>query len=121
MGEFAGKTVPWYAKKIWYASIAFRWLLNAVAVATPLTFFFLAVCIGDTIYMIVFNKFWAHGSFILIANWLFLISQTIMAIPLLYEIAPVLRILRPFRVLALSSAFWYNFLWFAALFDLIMQ
>lgn len=110
--------MPFYAKKMWYASIGAHWLLNAIVFATPLTFFFVALNIGNTIYSVLFNKFWAHGNFFLVMNWFFMISQTLVTIPLLYEIQFVLKILRPLRVVALGAAMFYNFLWFGALSDL---
>lgn len=80
------KKAPGRARYVWRLAVGAHWLLNAVTVATPLSFFFLALNIGNTIFNAVFNKFWAHGNVMLLMNWMFMISQTAIAIPMLYEL-----------------------------------
>lgn len=116
--DIVNKQLPYQAKRIWYWTIGARWVLNAITVALPTTFFLVVLNLLDLLFNAVYNKLWAHGNFFLILNWLFMISQTLLSIPILFEIQTLLKILRPIRILSLLASFLYNFLWLGAISDL---
>lgn len=65
----------------------------------------------DFILNVGYNKLWAHGNFFLILNHLYLIYQSVLSIPLMFEAQFLLKYVRPLRVMGLFSAMVYNFLY----------
>jgi hypothetical protein len=49
----------------------------------------------------------------LMANTIYLFTQSLISLPLMFEIPPVLRFIKPFRVLSLLISIIYNFLFIA--------
>lgn len=52
-------------------------------------------------------------------NTAFLFAQTLMAIPLVYEIPFILQFIKPFRFISLFSGIFYNIAYWFGLFDLL--
>lgn len=105
--------------KAWNIMLGARWVLNCIFVAAPTAFFLLTVNISDVLFMTLYNKLWGHGNVFWIVNWLYLVSQTLLSIPVLFEIQQVMYWIRPLRILALASGITYNVLWLGALFDFL--
>jgi hypothetical protein len=69
----------------------------------------LLVIFGWNIYVNIFwNKFWAEGNLFLLGNTLYIITQGLVSLPLMFEIPILLRWIKPFRVLSLITSVIYN-------------
>jgi hypothetical protein len=70
---------------------------------------------------ILLNKWWAGGNWLLIFNTFYLIVQTLMSWPLIFEIPFYLRNLRYFRMFSSGAAFVYTAVYAFIVFDWIYQ
>ena len=66
---------------------------------------------------ISWNKWWAEGNLFLMGNTLYIISQSLVSIPLMFEIPSLLKFIKPFRVLSLFSAIVYNIMFLGSIAD----
>jgi len=81
----------------------FRWIWNWIFVGTPWFFFSIVMIVLNLVMNILLNDWWASGNFLLIYNTFYLITQTIMSWPLIFEIPIYMSHLRMFRTFSL---FW---------------
>lgn len=89
----------------------FRFLLNWVLVAIP-GLFWATVMVALNMYtMIDWNRIWAGGNIFLLSKTLYLIGQTIMFIPLIFEVDVWLRHAKFLRFWSLAIASTWNFLY----------
>lgn len=63
--------------------------------------------VTNIVLNILMNNFWAGGNFVLIFNTMYLMLQTLMSWPLIYEIPFYLQHMRFFRVFSTWSACMY--------------
>lgn len=94
-----------------------KWVINAWVVGIPWFIYSAAAVIWNIYFNIDFNKWWAQGNFFLIGNTLYIIIQVLVSAPLMFEIPPVLRHIKPIRMLSIISALIYNTLYFIGLAD----
>ena len=73
---------------------------------------------ANIILNIWLNRWWAHGNFFLIGNTFYLFTQSLVAVPLIFEIPYILKFLKPFRVVALASGFIYNCVYLLSFLDI---
>ena len=118
MEDFVTKKVPQRLQFIWNAVIGFRWIMNCILVATAISFFFLVINILMFVSYAILNRVWAQGNLFWVLNWLFLVSQSLSAIPLLYEVTLILRWIRPLRLMSLTAGIVYNIAYLSFVSDL---
>ena len=99
----------------------FRWIFNAIFVATPWLFWSLVLCILNLVLNILLNGWWADANVFLIFNSVYLFVQTALSWPLIYEIPLFLNQLRFFRFISVAMAWVYNVVYFVVLADFIFQ
>ena len=97
--------------------MVFKWLINLWTVGVPWGFVLLALFGWNMYVNIWWNKWWAEGNLFLMGNTLYIIAQSIVSIPLMFEIPLILRFMKPFRVLSLLSAIAYNILFLGSVAD----
>jgi hypothetical protein len=107
--------------KWWTYIYYFRWFLNFIFVGCPYMFWSSMMVIVNIVLNILLNKWWAGGNWLLIFNTGYLIFQTIMSWPLVFEIPFYLRNLRYFRLFSSGLAFVYTGLYAFVVFDWIYQ
>jgi len=91
----------------------FRWILNAAFIGCP-TFVVTWIFIGLNIFeSIAWNRVWANGNIFLISKTFYLIVQSLMLLPLIFEIDVYLRHMKFFRFISLFFAVLYNTLYFS--------
>lgn len=66
------------------------WVFNLAFVATPFILVTLVSFMTNIFLNVVLNQWWAYGNIFLIANTLYMMFQSLMAIPLIYEIPFIL-------------------------------
>ena len=94
-----------------------KWIVNLWLVGVPWGFALLAL-FGWNMYVNIFwNKWWGEGNFFLMGNTLYIIAQSIVSIPLMFEIPLVLRFMKPFRVISFFSAISYNIMFLGSVAD----
>ena len=64
----------------------FRWFLNFIWVGVPWTAIGGAMIVINIVFNITLNDWWAGGNYLLIYNTYYIISQTLMSLPLVFEI-----------------------------------
>lgn len=84
-----------------------RWILNAVFIATPVNLLNVAMIITNIVLMIVLNRWWAQGNFLLLWKTFYLIVQTMFSWPVLFELDFLIKRMKPIRWIALASAVIY--------------
>merc|ERR1711935_670779 len=75
----------------------------------------IAMVVLNIVMNITLNKWWAGGNWMLILNTMYLITQTILSWPLIFEIPIWLNKLRFFRFTSVAIAFMYNFVYLIVL------
>lgn len=94
-----------------------KWIINLWVVGVPWLFVLLAV-FGYNLYVnIAWNHWWAEGNVYLMANTIYIMVQSLVSLPLMFEIPPLLRFFKPFRVLSLLSSILYNCFFIASIAD----
>lgn len=107
-----------FYRKLRRAGILF-WVINLTFVATPLTIFMFGSFWSNIGLNIILNQFWAYGNLFLIGNTLFMMFQSLMAVPLIYEIPFILQYIKPLRFVSLFAGFVYNIMYWLNLFDVL--
>ena len=92
-----------------------RWEINFMMVGNPWLVMAVCMVIYNLVVNIYFARGWAHGNFWLMANTVYLVSQAVMSVPLVYEIPLYLRHFAIFRITSLLSANIYNLVWFTGI------
>lgn len=111
------RKLPDRSRRIWRQLLALKWIVNLWLVGVPWGFALLAL-FGWNMYVNIFwNKWWAEGNFFLMGNTLYIIAQSIVSIPLMFEIPLVLRFMKPFRVISFFSAIAYNIMFLGSVAD----
>lgn len=109
-------------KKKWYEHMYyFRWVLNLIFFANPYFLFSIGMVVLNIVLNILMNNIWGGGNFLLIFNTFYLISQTIMSWPLIYEIPFYLSHMRFFRFFSVFAAWAYNGVYLFIVADWIFQ
>ena len=86
-----------------------KWFFNIWTVGVPHLIFCIA-SIGFNIWANVeWNDWWAQGNLFLLANTMFLVMQSFVSLPLLFESPMLLKPLKIVRVYSLGFAIIYNF------------
>jgi len=94
-----------------------KWIINLWVVGVPWVFVLVAIY-GWNMYVNIFwNKWWAEGNVFLMGNTIFILTQALVSIPVMFEIPPVMRFIKPFRILSLLSAFIYNYMYVLSIAD----
>jgi hypothetical protein len=102
------RKVPDRAYGIWQRLLVLKWVFNMWLVGLPWCLVLLVI-FGWNIYVNIFwNKFWAEGNLFLLGNRLYIITQGLVSLPLMFEIPILLRWIKPFRVLSLITSVIYN-------------
>lgn len=99
----------------------FRWFINFIFVANPYFFFSIFMIIVNLIMNVLFNNWWAGGNFLLIFNTVYLVLQTVMSWPLVYEIPFYLQHFRFFRFFSVIAAFIYVWVYGFVMMDWLYQ
>jgi hypothetical protein len=97
----------------WYEYIFyFRWIVNLIFFAMPYFAFSCAMVVVNIVLNIFMNKWWAGGHWLLIFNTFYLITQTVMSWPLIFELPFYLTHLRFFRIFSVMAAWAYSLFYF---------
>lgn len=94
-----------------------KWLLNMWIFAFPWCAIVFVVNVWNLYVNIFWNDYWAQGNVFLMANSAFLVMQSLVSLPLAFEFPPLLRWIKPLRLLSLSGAIVYNVLYLGSVFD----
>jgi len=113
---FAVGEHPWY-EYIEY----FRWIVNFVFVGSPWFVWSIVLCVINLVLNILLNSWWADGNLLLVFNTGYLIMQTIMSWPLIFEIPFYLKHLRFFRLFSVTWAILYMSFYFFVVIDWVSQ
>lgn len=106
----------------WYEyAYYFRWLVNFIFFASPWFMFSIAMVVLNIVLNILMNKWWAGGNWVLIFNTFYLILQTVMSWPLIFELPFYLTHLRFFRFFSVGLAWIYSLYYGFVLTDWIFQ
>ena len=106
----------------WYETVNyFRWFLNFIFFAIPYFSLSVMMIVLNLMLNIFLNKWWAGGNFLLIFNTFYLVVQTVMSWPLIFEIPFYLKNLRLFRFFSSGLAFVYTAVYAFVVVDWIVQ
>lgn len=106
----------------WYEYLGyFRWIFNFVFVGAPWMVWSIVFCILNLVMNIILNDWWADGNLLLVYNSVYLIVQTIMSWPLIFEIPFYLQHLRIFRMISTTWCVLYSFFYVFVVFDWLFQ
>lgn len=96
-----------------------KWILNLWTVAVPWCVL-LVVIFGWNVFVNIFwNKFWAEGNLFLVGNTMFIIFQSLISLPLFFEIPPILKFMKPLRFMSLMGAIIYTIFFLASIADFV--
>jgi len=110
------KNAKWY-DYLYY----FRWVFNFLFVGMPWFVFSIVMVVVNIVLNILMNKWWAGGNFLLIFNTWYLVSQTILSWPLVFEIPIFLNKMRFVRLFSVLWSWIYNAVYIFILVDWIYQ
>lgn len=99
----------------------FRWFFNFIFFASPYFTFSIAMVITNIVLNILMNKWWAGGNWVLIFNTWYLMAQTVLSWPLIFEIPFFLSKMRFVRFFSVGMAWAYTLFYMAMLFSWITQ
>lgn len=99
----------------------FRWIFNFIFVASPYFFWSSMMVVLNIVLNIFMNKGWGGGNFVLIFNTAYLVVQTIMSWPLIFEIPFYLTHMRYLRIFSVGLAALYLFAYGFIVLDWIYQ
>ena len=116
VSDFVRK-IPDRSYQIWQRLLIFKWIINMWVVGVPWVFVIAVIGFWNLYVNISWNKWWAEGNFFLMGNTLYIITQALVSIPLMFEIPSLLKFIKPFRVLSLLSAIVYNVMFVASVAD----
>lgn len=106
----------------WFETVNyFRWFVNLILFAFPYFSISVVMVVLNLMLNIFLNKWWAGGNFLLIFNTFYLIVQTVLSWPLIFEIPFYLKNLRFFRFFSSSFAFLYTAVYAFVVLDWIVQ
>lgn len=111
------KEVPPYARQIWQRLMLLKWIINLWVVGVPWCTVLFVIFVWNIYVNIFWNKWWAKGNLFLLGNTAYIIYQSLITLPLMFEIPPLLKLLKPFRILSLLTAVVYNILFLGSIFD----
>jgi len=94
-----------------------RWILNGWVVGFPFLCFLFVVWVWNLYVNIFWNKWWAEGNLFLMANTLYIWTQSLVCLPLMFEVPWILKYIKPVRTLSLASAVIYNILFLGSVAD----
>lgn len=114
--EFVRK-LPDRSRAIWQKLLVLKWIVNLWTVGVPWCVLLFVIFSWNVYVNIFWNKFWAEGNLFLVGNTVYIILQSLISLPLMFEIPPLLRLLKPFRLLSLASSIVYNVLFFGSVLD----
>lgn len=86
------------------------WVLNAVFFAFPSMLLCMLMIAINIVLMIVANRWWAEGNLILLFKTAYLMIQTLVSIPVLFEIDIIIRRTKVFRFFSLMGSIAYVFI-----------
>ena len=106
----------------WYEYFGyFRWIINFLFVGVPWFFWSIVLCIFNLVWNMVLNDFWADGNFLLVFNTWYLLLQTVMSWPLIFEIPFYMEHLRFFRTFSVTWAYIYMLFYMFIVSDWVFQ
>ena len=108
----ANENVNYYSEKAklgWQYLMALKWIVNFWLVGVPYVLYCIFAIVWNLYWNIVENKWWAHGNVILLGSSIYLVIQAIFSMLMMFEMAFIIRWIKPFRLLSLVSALLYNF------------
>lgn len=101
--------------------MALKWIVNFWVVGVPYVLYCIFAIVWNLYWNIQENKWWAHGNVILLGSSIYLVVQAIFSMLMMFEMAFIIRWIKPFRLLSLISAFMYNFIYIFFTCDWIYQ
>mmetsp|Transcript_35886 Transcript_35886/g.55090 ORF Transcript_35886/g.55090 Transcript_35886/m.55090 type:complete len:253 (+) Transcript_35886:347-1105(+) len=105
----------------WDFVVYFRWIINMVTLAIPFSLVSVLLIGFDVVVNIVFNKWWAKANAILIAQTVYLVTQTFLSQWLIWEIPAWLRKFKIIRCFSWIAALIYTGVWALALIKLLFM
>lgn len=109
------------AKLGWQYLMALKWIVNFWIVGVPYVLYCIFAIVWNLYWNILENKWWAHGNVVLLGSSVYLVVQAIFSMLMMFEMAFIIRWIKPFRLLSLLSAVLYNFLYILFTCDWIYQ
>lgn len=94
-----------------------RWIINGWVVGVPFLCFLVVVWVWNLYVNIFWNKWWAEGNLFLMGNTIYIWTQSIISLPLMFEVPWILKYIKPLRTLSLASAVIYNTLFLGSVAD----
>jgi hypothetical protein len=88
---------------LWY----FRWIANFIFVGMPWFTFSMIMILVNVIFNVWLNSIWADGNLLLVANSAYLVIQTLLSWPLVFEIPFYLNELKFFRTFSVVVSWVY--------------
>lgn len=95
------------------------WVFNLGFISFPFTLVTIVNFAANILLNIIMNQWWAYGNVFLMGNTLYMLTQTLVALPLIYEIPFILQWIKPFRFVALISGIFYNIVYWFCWFDVL--
>jgi hypothetical protein len=109
-------------KAKWYTYVYyFRWMINFIFIGSPYFMMSCGMVLVNIIMNIMLNNWWAGGNYLLVFNTCYLILQTIMSWPLIFEIPFYLSSMRFFRMFSVFAAWVYSMVYGFVILDWVYQ
>ena len=98
-----------------------RWIFNFIFMACPYFLFSSLMIVLNIVLNIVMNKWWGMGNCLLIGNTVYLIVQTILSWPIVFELSWWYQKMRFLRTFSLMAAFVYVGVYLFVVIDWLYQ
>ena len=96
------------AKQAWNILMGLKWIINFWVTGIPYLVYCL-IAIGYNLFVnIIENNWWAEGNIFLMGNTIYLLVQSMFSMLMMFEMAFIIRWIKPLRVISVVSAFLYN-------------
>jgi hypothetical protein len=92
-----------------------RWIINFWLTGIPYLFYCTIAVVYNLFVNIWQNNWWAEGNLFLIGNTVYLLVQGTFSMLMMFEMAFIIRWIKPLRVISVTSAFLYNVFYFFSL------
>lgn len=95
----------------------YRYMINTVLIAGPWVLFGLAAVFWNLYFNAEWNRMWADGNIWLVGNTVFIISQFLVSLPLVFELPVFLRAMRLTRLYSFFGAILYTVVYVISAFE----
>ena len=103
------------AKQAWSILMSLKWIINFWLTGIPYLLYCVIAVVYNLFVNIWQNNWWAEGNLFLLGNTIYLLVQSSFSMLMMFEMAFIIRWIKPLRVISVTSAFLYNVFYFFSL------